>query len=84
MPTPEEVEKAHKILYEQGLKIRYEVAGKPYVDSALANGSSAPTLFGANLPVASLGAATTWTVQATDSSGASSAVVNGSDQWSCW
>jgi len=40
MPTPEEVEKAHKVLYEQGLQIRYEVAGKAYVDRALANGSS--------------------------------------------
>ncbi|KQY25011.1 hypothetical protein ASD16_06000 [Cellulomonas sp. Root485] len=50
----------------------------------LQNGSSAPTLFGEYLPIASLGAATTWTVQATDSSGASSAVVNGSDQWNCW
>lgn len=50
----------------------------------LQNGSSAPTLFGEYLPIASLGAATTWTVQAEDSSGATSSVVNGSDQWNCW
>ena len=50
----------------------------------LQNGSPAPTLFAEYLPAASLGAATTWTVQATDSSGASSDVINGSDQWNCW
>lgn len=31
---------AHKVLFEEGLKIRYEVAGKLYVDTALAAGSS--------------------------------------------
>ncbi|KAK3312716.1 4-carboxymuconolactone decarboxylase family protein [Apodospora peruviana] len=31
---------AHKTLFEQGLKIRYEVAGPAYVDAALAGGAS--------------------------------------------
>ncbi|KAM0328707.1 hypothetical protein ACHAQA_005120 [Verticillium albo-atrum] len=31
---------AHKTLFEQGLKIRYEVAGPSYVDAALSGGSS--------------------------------------------
>jgi 4-carboxymuconolactone decarboxylase len=31
---------AHKVLFDQGLETRYEVAGKEYVDRALANGSS--------------------------------------------
>lgn len=42
-PTPassDTVEAAHKTLFDEGLKIRYEVAGKTYVDKALANGSS--------------------------------------------
>jgi 4-carboxymuconolactone decarboxylase len=34
------VKSAHKILFEEGLKIRYEVAGKTYVDKSLQNGSS--------------------------------------------
>lgn len=34
------VEEAHKVLFEEGLKVRYEVAGKKYVDAALQNGSS--------------------------------------------
>lgn len=34
------VAKAHKTLFDQGLKIRYEVAGKMYVDKAIVNGSS--------------------------------------------
>lgn len=33
-------EEAHKRLFEEGLKIRYEVAGKAYVDKSLANASS--------------------------------------------
>ena len=31
---------AHRAIFEEGLKIRYEVAGKEYVDKSLANGSS--------------------------------------------
>ena len=31
---------AHKVLYDEGLKNRYEVAGKEHVDRSLANGSS--------------------------------------------
>lgn len=34
------VAKAHKTLFDEGLKIRYEVAGKTYVDKALVSGSS--------------------------------------------
>ncbi|TVY54159.1 4-carboxymuconolactone decarboxylase [Lachnellula cervina] len=34
------VGKAHKTLFDEGLKIRYEVAGKTYVDKALVSGSS--------------------------------------------
>jgi len=38
--TNDETGKAHKTLFDQGLKTRYEVAGKEYVDKALSNGSS--------------------------------------------
>lgn len=31
---------AHSALFEEGLKMRYQVAGKEYVDRALENGSS--------------------------------------------
>jgi 4-carboxymuconolactone decarboxylase len=31
---------AHKILYDQGLKIRYDVAGPTYVDAALRDGDT--------------------------------------------
>ncbi|CAC9889526.1 unnamed protein product [Aureobasidium pullulans] len=31
---------AHKAIFDQGLKIRYEVAGKAYVDQSLERGSS--------------------------------------------
>jgi 4-carboxymuconolactone decarboxylase len=34
------LEEAHKRLFDEGLKIRYEVAGKAYVDKSLANASS--------------------------------------------
>lgn len=34
--TPEEIAKAHKILYNEGIKMRYQVAGKEYVDRSLA------------------------------------------------
>lgn len=34
------VRAAHEALFQEGLKIRYEVAGKAYVDKALQNGSS--------------------------------------------
>ena len=33
--SPEEVKKAHEILYNEGLKMRYQVAGKEYVDRSL-------------------------------------------------
>lgn len=34
--TPEEIQKAHEILYNEGIKMRYQVAGKEYVDKSLA------------------------------------------------
>ena len=34
------VKDAHKTIFDEGLKVRYEVAGKEYVDKSLANGSS--------------------------------------------
>lgn len=34
-----EVRKAHEILFNEGLKMRYQVAGKEYVDRSLQNGS---------------------------------------------
>ncbi|KAH7013891.1 4-carboxymuconolactone decarboxylase [Ilyonectria destructans] len=41
MPASEkEVAEAHKILFDKGLQVRYEVAGKEYVDKSLANGDS--------------------------------------------
>jgi len=33
--SPEEVQKAHEVLYNEGLKMRYQVAGKEYVDRSL-------------------------------------------------
>lgn len=33
--SPEEVKKAHDVLYNEGLKMRYKVAGKEYVDRSL-------------------------------------------------
>ena len=38
--TAPEIQDAHRAIFEEGLKIRYEVAGKEYVDKSLANGSS--------------------------------------------
>jgi 4-carboxymuconolactone decarboxylase len=38
-PAPSVVE-AHKKIFDEGIKVRYEVAGKEYVDRSLANGSS--------------------------------------------
>ncbi|KAF2502674.1 4-carboxymuconolactone decarboxylase [Lophium mytilinum] len=40
MASPKEVTDAHKTIFEEGIKMRYAVAGKEYVDKALANGSS--------------------------------------------
>jgi len=40
MENSKDIKEAHSTLFDQGLKIRYEVAGKEYVDRALANGSS--------------------------------------------
>lgn len=34
------IEQAHKALFDEGLKVRREVAGAKYVDAALKNGSS--------------------------------------------
>ena len=34
--SPEEVAKAHEVLYSEGIKMRYKVAGKEYVDRSLA------------------------------------------------
>ncbi|KAF2771842.1 protocatechuate 3,4-dioxygenase, P3,4O [Teratosphaeria nubilosa] len=34
--TPEEIQKAHEVLYNEGIKMRYQVAGKEYVDKSLA------------------------------------------------
>lgn len=36
----QKIEDAHSVLFDQGLKMRYQVAGKEYVDKALQNGSS--------------------------------------------
>jgi 4-carboxymuconolactone decarboxylase len=33
--TEEEIKKAHEILFNEGVKMRYQVAGKDYVDTAL-------------------------------------------------
>jgi hypothetical protein len=33
--TEEEIKKAHEILFNEGVKMRYQVAGKEYVDTAL-------------------------------------------------
>jgi len=33
--TEEEIKKAHEILFNEGVKMRYQVAGKDYVDAAL-------------------------------------------------
>ena len=38
--TPEEIKKAHEILYNEGIKMRYQVAGKEYVDKSLAAASN--------------------------------------------
>lgn len=38
--SEQSVRAAHETLFQEGLKIRYEVAGKAYVDKALQNGSS--------------------------------------------
>ncbi|KAH6679069.1 AhpD-like protein [Halenospora varia] len=40
-PKHDAISSAHEILFNEGLRIRYEVAGKAYVDQSLANGSSA-------------------------------------------
>lgn len=39
-PDQNKIESAQKQLYDEGLKVRYDVAGKKYVDAALENGSS--------------------------------------------
>jgi len=40
MASSDDIAKAHKVLYNEGLRIRYEVAGKEHVDRSLENGSS--------------------------------------------
>lgn len=40
MPSPKEIEQAHKVLFEEGLKVRRQVAGDKYVDAALERHSS--------------------------------------------
>jgi 4-carboxymuconolactone decarboxylase len=40
MGSPSSTVEAHKVIFEEGLKVRYQVAGKEYVDRSLANGSS--------------------------------------------
>jgi 4-carboxymuconolactone decarboxylase len=40
MPSEQDAEKAHKLLFDQGIKIRREVAGDVYVDAALKRHSS--------------------------------------------
>ena len=37
--TEEEIKKAHEILFNEGVKMRYQVAGMEYVDTALKNRS---------------------------------------------
>ena len=39
-PSTSSVTEAHKKIFDEGLKVRYEVAGKEYVEQSLANGSS--------------------------------------------
>ncbi|TID14300.1 4-carboxymuconolactone decarboxylase family protein [Venturia nashicola] len=39
-PSSHDLKNAHKLLFDSGLQTRYAVAGKEYVDKALANGSS--------------------------------------------
>jgi len=36
--TEDEVKKAHEVLFNEGLKMRYQVAGKDYVETSLKNG----------------------------------------------
>ncbi|GAB7348997.1 hypothetical protein MBLNU459_g7975t1 [Dothideomycetes sp. NU459] len=38
--SDQKTQDAHSVLYETGIKMRYQVAGKEYVDKAIANGSS--------------------------------------------
>ena len=33
--SQDEIKKAHEVLYNEGIKMRYKVAGKEYVDKAL-------------------------------------------------
>lgn len=33
--TPDEIKKAHDVLYNEGLKMRYQVAGKEHVDRSI-------------------------------------------------
>ena len=36
----QKIKDAHNVLFEEGLKIRYQVAGKEFVDRSLKNGAS--------------------------------------------
>lgn len=37
--SEEEIKKAHEVLFNEGVKMRYQVAGKEYVDASLKNRS---------------------------------------------
>ncbi|KAL1966127.1 hypothetical protein VTN77DRAFT_4875 [Rasamsonia byssochlamydoides] len=41
-PTPEDLTKAHRVLYENGIRLRYEVAGTAYVERNLDAADSDP------------------------------------------
>lgn len=38
--TPEEVKKAHEVLFAEGIKMREKVAGKAFVEKSLANANN--------------------------------------------
>lgn len=40
MADEQKTKEAHSVIFDEGLKMRYKVAGKEYVDRSLKNGSS--------------------------------------------
>ena len=40
MPSAEEIEKAHKVLFDAGIEVRTAVAGREYVERSLKAGST--------------------------------------------
>jgi 4-carboxymuconolactone decarboxylase len=40
--SPEEIKKAHEILYAEGIRIREQVAGKAFVEKSLNNAKGNP------------------------------------------